>query len=100
MFCHKCGVKVMDGAHFCQKCGAKLLQDESVSASDESIAKTSVTSEIPKNSDREKNLHDSDFSQTHNHESNVSTSNSFKIFVDKHIQATTSFHSAEELLSV
>lgn len=54
MFCHKCGVKVMDGAHFCQKCGAKLLQDESVSASDESIAKTSVTSEIPKNSEREK----------------------------------------------
>lgn len=99
MFCHKCGVKVMDGAHFCQKCGAKLLQDESVSASDESIAKTSVTSEIPKNSEREKNLHDSDFSQTHNHESNVSTSNSFKIFVDKHIQATTSFHSAEELLN-
>lgn len=27
MFCHKCGVKVLDGAEFCQKCGAKLIID-------------------------------------------------------------------------
>ncbi len=96
MYCNKCGAKVPEGAVFCNKCGAKLFYADTANKTD--VSETDAESQSPDISEPMSQT-SADSIQT-----NVSTSGAdntradFRQFVDSHVQKTTSFQSAEELL--
>ncbi|MCR2049326.1 zinc ribbon domain-containing protein [Acetatifactor muris] len=97
MYCHKCGAQIKEGSIFCHKCGAKVangdIQPQDLKTTtgrtkqeEESVGKpvyesyaASVQVAMPT-------------------EGNVDYGTDFKAFVDNHVQQTTKFQSAEELL--
>lgn len=80
MFCHKCGNKITEDAGFCSKCGTKLavndstLQIEPISTFTQERVKPSLSSIASANIE------------------------DFKKNVDNHVQATTKYKTADDLL--
>lgn len=98
MFCHKCGTKVTEGAGFCHNCGAKMVQEV---IGQEPLNVFPINNK-PKNTIAEGPLPQTSAAsvQTINRDNMPSANgNDFKAFVDSHIQSTTNFQSAEELLN-
>ena len=90
MFCHKCGAKIADGAAFCHKCGAKVVYTDTIQKSVDDTAPTieaqdETTQQIPTVSIQAITA--------------LNSKTNFKMFVNNHIQATTSYQSAEEVLN-
>ena len=82
MFCHKCGAQIAEGAVFCHKCGTKVVYEEDATQPAEQAAVSAApVAAVPMRSTNTMTNHDN-----------------FKEFVDNHIQATTKFRSAEDLL--
>ena len=82
MFCHNCGNKVTEEAGFCSKCGTKLedndptlqITNEPISTLAQELVKSSLLPIASTNTE------------------------DFKKFVDNHVQATTKFKRADDLL--
>ena len=82
MFCHKCGNKITEDAGFCSKCGTKLADNDStpqttiepISTFTQELVKPSLPSIASANIE------------------------DFKKNVDNHVQATTKFKTADDLL--
>ena len=83
MFCHKCGVQIAEGSAFCHKCGTKVVYEEtSPQLAKQGTVSTAAVASIPV------------------HFPNIANDkDSFKAFVDSHLQATTQFQSVEELIN-
>ena len=83
MFCHKCGTQIAEGAAFCHKCGTKVVYEEtSPQLAKQGAVSTAAVASIPVYSPN-----------------TATDKDSFKAFVDSHLQATTQFQSVEELIN-
>ena len=90
MFCHKCGTQIAEGAAFCHKCGTKVVYadtfqqpiDATVQTIESQIEMAQEISAVPVQADTA-----------------VNGENDFRRFLDSHVQATTAYLSAEELLN-
>lgn len=81
MFCHKCGTQIAEDAAFCHKCGTKVVYEDTVQLAEQDTDSTAQAATAT--------LHSS---------SAVTNDYDFKEFVDKHVQATTQFKSACDLI--
>lgn len=82
MFCHKCGTQIAEGSAFCQKCGTKVVYDEDAAQpAEQAVVSVAPVAAAPMRSTN-----------------TMTNQDNFKEFVDNHIQATTKFRSAEDLL--
>ncbi|MBQ8780285.1 MAG: zinc ribbon domain-containing protein [Oscillospiraceae bacterium] len=84
MFCHKCGIKLSDNAAFCTKCGIKISSTD-IHHNDLNTYTQQAAVVYPQ-----------EFAAKNNYDYDKSD---FKQFMNNHIQATTEFQSAEELLN-
>lgn len=90
MFCHKCGTQIAEGAAFCHKCGTKVVYadtfqqpiDATVQTIESQLEMAQEISAVPVQADTA-----------------VNGENDFRRFLDSHVQATTAYLSAEELLN-
>ncbi len=82
MFCHKCGAQIAEGAVFCHKCGTKAVYEEDAAQpTEQAVVSVAPVAAAPMRSTN-----------------TMTNQDNFKEFVDNHIQATTKFRSAEDLL--
>lgn len=92
MFCHKCGAQVADGAAFCHKCGTKIVSAGAAQQSMDTLQ--SIVGQKDLSAETMGPVVDApEYSPD-----TMTNEGNFKEFVDKHIQTTTKFQSAEELL--
>lgn len=98
MFCQKCGTQIDEGAAFCYKCGAKVVQ---MDTEPQESGTASVPIELEKVS-AEPLVQETSTAPDKAVMSAEGTTDygiDFKTFVDNHVQQTTKFQSAEELLN-
>ena len=92
MYCYHCGAEIANDAAFCHKCGAAVNPANPVTQREGHSEKpTDFQSEIAAET-----YHEASTTGIIQGENSV---DDFKSFVDTHVQSTTSFSSAEELLS-
>ncbi len=97
MYCHKCGAQIKEGSIFCHKCGAKVANED---IQPQDLKATTVRTKQEEESVG-KPVHESYAASVQvamPTEGNVDYGTDFKGFVDNHVQQTTKFQSAGELL--
>lgn len=97
MYCHKCGAQIKEGSIFCHKCGAKVANGD-IQPQD---LKTTTGRTKQEEESVGKSVYESYAASVQvamPTEGNVDYGTDFKAFVDNHVQQTTKFQSAEELL--